>query len=100
MHSPVFCRAWTSQGVTQAVRFIVGEYPEILEQESDGEAVPAGSTELEHEPMRLGPRPVDGADTLTPAEEAIGGGHDGAHATPPVPPTTAATAPGEPPRGS
>jgi hypothetical protein len=67
---------------------------------ADGEAVPTGSTELEHEPMRLGPRPVDGADTLTPAEETIGGGHDGAHATPPVPPTTAATAPGEPPRGS
>jgi len=39
-----FCRAWTSQGVTQAVRFMVGEYPEILEQEADGEAVPVAVT--------------------------------------------------------
>lgn len=33
-------RAWTSQGATPAMKFIVGDLPEILEIEADGEPIP------------------------------------------------------------
>lgn len=33
-------RAWTSQGVTPAMKFIVGDLPEIIEAEQDGEPIP------------------------------------------------------------
>jgi hypothetical protein len=33
-------RLWTSQGATPALRFVVGELPEIVEQEIDGEPLP------------------------------------------------------------
>jgi hypothetical protein len=33
-------RAWTSQGATGALKFIVGDLPEIVEQEVDGDPVP------------------------------------------------------------
>ena len=33
-------RLWTSQGATPALRFVVGELPEIVEQENDGEPLP------------------------------------------------------------
>lgn len=33
-------RVWTSQGVTTARRFVVGELPETVENEIDGEAIP------------------------------------------------------------
>jgi uncharacterized protein YqhQ len=50
---------------------------------ADGESVPAGSAELDHDPMRLGPRPAE------PADASLS-----------VPPPTATAAPGEPPSGS
>ena len=67
---------------------------------ADGESVPAGSAELEHDPMRIGPRLADTADGVTPAGDAVGGGSDSGGPAPVVPPTTAATASGEPPPGS
>jgi hypothetical protein len=33
-------RVWTSQGASPALRFMVGELPEIIEREIDGEAIP------------------------------------------------------------
>jgi uncharacterized protein YqhQ len=54
---------------------------------ADGESVPAGSADLAHEPMRLGPR------TPEPADVSLA-------AAPPTATTTTATAPGEPPPGS
>ncbi|MBY0523841.1 MAG: PPC domain-containing protein [Gemmataceae bacterium] len=33
-------RLWTSQGATPALKFMVGDLPEIIEQEIEGEAVP------------------------------------------------------------
>lgn len=33
-------RTWTSQGVTPAMKFIVGDLPEIIEIEQDGEPIP------------------------------------------------------------
>src|SRR5262249_25074384 len=33
-------RVWTSQGVTSAMRFVVGDLPEVVETEVDGEAMP------------------------------------------------------------
>ena len=50
---------------------------------ADGETIPAGSAELEHDPMRLGPRSKEPIDTGLP-----------------VPPHASAAAPGEPPPGS
>ncbi len=50
---------------------------------ADGESVPAGSAELDHDPMRLGPRSAE------PADASLS-----------VPPPTATAAPGEPPSGS
>jgi hypothetical protein len=50
---------------------------------ADGETVPEGSTQLEHDPMRLGPRPTEPADVSLAA-----------------PPHAPAAAPGEPPPGS
>jgi hypothetical protein len=35
-----YWRLWTSQGVTAAMRFVVGELPEIVEQEIDGDPIP------------------------------------------------------------
>jgi hypothetical protein len=35
-----YWRLWTSQGATPAMRFVVGELPEIVEQEVDGDPVP------------------------------------------------------------
>ncbi|MEQ2010307.1 MAG: PPC domain-containing protein [Limisphaerales bacterium] len=37
-------RAWTSQGATPAMKFIVGDLPEILEAEVDGEPIPVAVT--------------------------------------------------------
>ena len=37
-------RAWTSQGATPAMKFIVGDLPEILEAEVDGEPLPVAVT--------------------------------------------------------
>ncbi len=37
-------RAWTSQGATPAMKFIVGDLPEILEVEQDGEPLPVAVT--------------------------------------------------------
>ena len=54
---------------------------------ADGETVPAGSADLAHDPMRLGPRSAEPAD----ASLAV---------APPAATTTTATAPGEPPPGS
>ena len=34
------CRAWTSQGAAPSVQFVVGDLPEIVEHEVDGEAPP------------------------------------------------------------
>lgn len=34
------CRVWTSQGATPAMKFVVGDLPEIVEKEIDGDAVP------------------------------------------------------------
>jgi hypothetical protein len=34
------CRVWTSQGAAPSVKFVVGELPEIIEHEVDGEAAP------------------------------------------------------------
>ncbi len=39
-----YWRAWTSQGVTPAMKFIVGELPEIVETELDGEPLPVAVT--------------------------------------------------------
>jgi hypothetical protein len=33
-------RAWNAQGVTAAKRFVIGDLPEVLEEEVDGEALP------------------------------------------------------------
>jgi uncharacterized protein YqhQ len=65
---------------------------------ADGETVPTGSAELEHDPMRLGPLPT--ADSVTAADDTLGASPDGGGTGPIVPPTTAATASGEPPSGS
>lgn len=35
-----YCRAWNSQGATAARKFIVGDLPEVVEQEIDGEPIP------------------------------------------------------------
>jgi hypothetical protein len=35
-----FWRTWTAQGATSALRFVVGDLPEVVEQETDGAAVP------------------------------------------------------------
>jgi hypothetical protein len=35
-----YWRLWTSQGATPAMRFVVGELPEIVEHETDGDPVP------------------------------------------------------------
>lgn len=35
-----YWRLWTSQGATPAMKFMVGELPEIIEQEIDGDPVP------------------------------------------------------------
>ncbi|MFO1092391.1 MAG: hypothetical protein U0992_03630 [Planctomycetaceae bacterium] len=37
-------RVWTSQGVTSTMKFVVGELPEIVEQEIDGEPIPVPVT--------------------------------------------------------
>ncbi len=37
-------RAWTSQGATPAMKFLVGELPEIIETEYDGEPLPVAVT--------------------------------------------------------
>lgn len=37
-------RVWTSQGATPALKFIVGDLPEILEVEQDGEPLPVAVT--------------------------------------------------------
>ena len=34
------CRVWTSQGAAPSVKFVVGDLPEIVEHEVDGEAPP------------------------------------------------------------
>ena len=34
------CRVWTSQGAAPSVKFVVGDLPEIVEREVDGEAPP------------------------------------------------------------
>ena len=34
------CRVWTSQGAAPSVKFVVGDLPEIVEEELDGEAPP------------------------------------------------------------
>lgn len=39
-----YWRAWTSQGATPAMKFIVGDLPEILETELDGEPLPVAVT--------------------------------------------------------
>jgi hypothetical protein len=36
-----YWRLWTSQGVTPALRFVVGDLPEVIEEEIDGDPVPA-----------------------------------------------------------
>ena len=33
-------RVWTSQGVTESMKFVVGDLPEIVEQEIDGDPIP------------------------------------------------------------
>lgn len=33
-------RVWTSQGVTESMKFVVGDLPEIIEQEIDGDPIP------------------------------------------------------------
>ncbi len=37
-------RVWTSQGVTESMKFIVGDLPEIIEDESDGDPIPTTVT--------------------------------------------------------
>lgn len=37
-------RVWTSQGVTPGMAFVVGDLPEILEQEADGKPIPTPVT--------------------------------------------------------
>jgi hypothetical protein len=37
-------RVWTAQGATPALRFVVGDLPEIVEEEIDGDAVPVAVT--------------------------------------------------------
>jgi hypothetical protein len=39
-----FWRLWTSQGATPALRFIVDDLPEVIEQEQDGAALPVEVT--------------------------------------------------------
>lgn len=39
-----FARVWTSQGGTSALKFVVGDLPEIIEQEIDGDPVPVPVT--------------------------------------------------------
>ncbi|MCA9123410.1 MAG: PPC domain-containing protein [Planctomycetaceae bacterium] len=33
-------RVWTSQGVTESMKFVIGDLPEIIEQEVDGDPIP------------------------------------------------------------
>ena len=33
-------RVWTSQGVTESMKFVVGDFPEIIEEEIDGDPIP------------------------------------------------------------
>lgn len=33
-------RVWTSQGVTESMKFVIGDLPEIIEQEIDGDPIP------------------------------------------------------------
>src|SRR5260370_32162917 len=46
-----YWRLWTSQGATPAMKFLVGELPEIVEQEIDGDPIPV--------PVKL-PVPING----------------------------------------
>ncbi len=39
-----FSRLWTAQGATPSMRFVVGELPEVIEQEQDGAALPVDVT--------------------------------------------------------
>ncbi len=39
-----FWRTWTAQGATPAMRFVVGDLPEVVEDETDGAAVPVKVT--------------------------------------------------------
>ena len=39
-----YCRVWNAQGAVPARRFVVGEWPEVVEQESDGQPLPVPVT--------------------------------------------------------
>jgi hypothetical protein len=39
-----YCRVSTSQGVTAAMKFVVGDLPEVVEREIDGEPIPVAVT--------------------------------------------------------
>jgi hypothetical protein len=41
---PHYWRLWTSQGATPSMKFVVGELPEIVENEIDGDPVPVNVT--------------------------------------------------------
>jgi hypothetical protein len=38
------CRVWTAQGAAPALRFVVGDLPEVVEDETDGDPVPVPVT--------------------------------------------------------
>ena len=39
-----YWRCWTSQGATRALRFVVGNLPEVMEEEIDGRSLPQAAT--------------------------------------------------------
>ena len=57
------CRVWTSQGAAPSVKFVVGELPEIVETEVDGDAAPV----LVRPPVTINGRifPRENVDTWT-----------------------------------
>jgi hypothetical protein len=57
------CRVWTSQGAAPSVKFVVGDLPEIVENEVDGEAPPV----LVRPPVTINGRifPRENVDTWT-----------------------------------